>query len=84
VFYTYVLRSEKDSNLYVGFTNDLKLTFEQHQNGRVDSTKHRGLFELIYYEARLNREDAARREKYLKSHYGKMFFHKRIKSYLTG
>lgn len=31
MFYTYVLQSEKDNKLYVGFTKDLKQRFEQHQ-----------------------------------------------------
>ncbi len=84
MYYTYVLRSMKDMDLYTGFTQDLKLRFEQHNRGLVDSTKDRRPFELIYYEACLHRDDATRREKYLKLFYGKMFLKKRLKSYLTG
>ena len=40
--------------------------------------------ELIYFEGCLNRDDTTRREKYLKTHYGKMFIKKRPKSYFTG
>ena len=67
MIYTYVLQSEKDKKFYVGFTEDLKLRFEQHNKGYVESTKDRRPLELIYYEACLDREDAIRREKYLKS-----------------
>ena len=84
MYYTYVLRSKKDGGFYTGLTNDLKLRFEKHNKGLVDSTKHRKPFELIYYEACLDRNDAARREKYLKSYHGKMFLKRRLKSYLTG
>jgi len=84
VYYTYVLQSLKDKKFYTGFTQDLKLRFEQHNKGLVDSTMHRKPFELIYYEACLDRNDATRREKYLKSYHGKMFLKKRLKSYLTG
>jgi putative endonuclease len=84
MFYTYVLQSEKDGNLYVGFSKDLKLRFEQHASGRVESTRDRRPLKLIYYEATLVRDDAIRREKYLKTHYGKMFLKKRLKSYFTG
>jgi len=84
MFYTYVLLSKKDEKLYTGYSNDLKLRFKQHQDGKVESTKNRRPFILIYYEACLNREDALRREKYLKTHYGKMFIKKRLKSYFTG
>ena len=84
MYYTYVLRSKKDSEFYTGLTKDLKLRFEEHNKGLVDSTKNRKPFELIYYEACLYRNDAARREKYLKTYHGKMFIKRRLKSYLTG
>ena len=82
--YIYVLQSNKDSKFYVGFTEDLKLRFEQHNKGYVDSTKNRRPLKLIYYEACLDQDDAIRREKYLKSYYGKRFIKTRLKSYLTG
>jgi putative endonuclease len=69
---------------YTGFTQDLKLRFEQHIKGKVESTKERMPLELIYYEACINKDDAIRREKYLKSYHGKMFIKNRLKSYLTG
>ena len=84
MFYTYVLQSQKDGKFYTGFTKNLKLRFEQHNKGLVESTKDRSPFKLIYYEVCLDQEDALRREKYLKSFHGKMFLKKRLKSYLTG
>ena len=82
--YVYVLYSARDGNLYTGYTKDLKQRFEQHQKGLVASTKDRRPMELIYYEACLDQDDATRREKYFKTHYGKMFLRKRLKSYFTG
>ncbi len=84
MFYTYVLKSKKDGLHYTGFTKNLKLRFEKHVKGQVESTKNRRPLELIYYEACLNQDDATRREKYLKTHYGKMFLRNRLKSYFTG
>ena len=84
MYYTYVLRSLRDKNFYTGFTNNLKLRFEQHNKGRVESTEDRRPFELIYYEACLDQKDAIKREKYLKTYQGKMFLKRRLKSYLTG
>ena len=84
MYYTYVLLSEQDGKFYTGFTKELKLRFEQHNKGAVESTRNRRPFKLIYYEACLERDDALRREKYLKTHYGKMFIKKRLKSYFTG
>jgi putative endonuclease len=79
-----VLQSEKDNAFYIGFTKNLKLRFEQHSKGEVDSTKNRRPLKLIYYESCLNRADATKREKYLKTYNGKRFLHNRLKSYLTG
>jgi hypothetical protein len=49
--YTYVLRSRKDKKLYYGYTENLKLRIERHNNARVHSTKYRIPLELVYYEA---------------------------------
>jgi putative endonuclease len=84
MYYTYVLQSEIDDNFYVGFTKDLKLRFEQHGKGLVDSTKDRRPLRLIYYEACRKQEDALKRERYFKTYNGKRYLHKRLKSYLTG
>jgi len=78
------LQSKKDEDFYTGFTKNLKLRFEQHNKGLIESTKDRKPFELIYYEGCLNKEDAIKKERYLKSYNGKMFLKKRLKSYLTG
>ena len=84
-FYTYVLQSLKDNKLYYGFTNNLKSRIEQHNKGKVESTKYRRPLKLIYFEGCLNKEDALRREKYFKTHYGKLFLKKRLlNSYSTG
>ena len=84
MYYTYVLQSEVDGNFYSGFTKNLKLRFEQHCNGNVESTKHKRPLKIIYYEACLKYADAIKREKYFKTYNGKRFLHKRLKSYLTG
>jgi len=54
MYYTYVLRSLKDKKYYTGFTANLKLRFEQHHKGLVESTGTRRPIELIYYEACLD------------------------------
>jgi len=74
----------KDKDFYTGSTKNLKLRFEQHNKGLVESTKDRRPLKLIYYEACLTQEDATRREKYLKTYNGKRFLKSRLKSYLTG
>ena len=84
MYYTYVLQSLKDNQFYLGFTENLKLRFEHHSRGRIESTRQRRPLKLIYYETCLRIEDAIKREKYLKTYHGKMFLKRRLKSYLTG
>lgn len=84
MYYAYILKSKKDKKFYTGYTKNLKLRFEQHYKGLVESTKNRRPLILIYYEACLNQQDATHREKYLKTYHGKMFIKRRLKSYLTG
>lgn len=82
--YVYILFSKKDGKRYTGYTKNLKLRFEQHNKGLVESTKNRIPLTLIYYEACIHQQDATHREKYLKTYHGKMFLKNRLKSYLTG
>ena len=83
-YFVYVLQSQSDNKFYTGYTENVELRFKQHNKGKVSSTKNRRPLNLIYYEACLNQQDATHREKYLKTHYGKMFIKNRLKSYLTG
>ena len=64
--YVYVLKSPVDEELYIGSTNDLKRRLKEHNNEKNFSTSWRGPFELIYYEAYKDLEDARERERSLK------------------
>ena len=64
--YVYVLKSSKDDELYIGSTTDLKRRLREHNTGKSFSTSWRGPFELIYYEAYKDLNDARDREKALK------------------
>ncbi len=63
--------SEKDGNLYIGYTPDLKRRFEKHNSGFVIATKYRRPLKLIYYESYLKSTDAKRREVFLKGGKGR-------------
>ena len=53
-YYVYILKSEKDGNNYVGYTNDLKKRLKLHNAGKVTSTKNRLPLHMIYFEVCLN------------------------------
>jgi putative endonuclease len=77
--YVYVLRSIRDRMFYTGYTTNLEKRLSEHNEGKVFSTKNRRPLELTYYEACRHKEDALRRERYLKTTYGKRYIKNRIK-----
>jgi putative endonuclease len=83
MYYVYVIQSKKDKQFYTGFTRDLENRIREHNEGRVSSTRERGPFELVYYEACLNEQDGLAREKYLKSGMGKRYLRNRLKRFLS-
>jgi putative endonuclease len=83
MYYVYVMQSKKDKQFYTGFTRELQNRIREHNEGRVSSTKTRGPFELIYYEACLNEQDGLAREKCLKSGMGKRYLNNRLKRFLS-
>ena len=78
MYYVYILKSLKDENFYIGYSADLKRRMSEHSDGKVESTKHCRPLKLLCYEAYLNKVEAERREKYLKSSDGKKDLHKRL------
>ena|SRR3989338_4948830 len=66
MWYLYILKSIKDSKLYIGSTSDVNHRLGQHNKGLVTSTKHRRPWVLIYFEAYLTEHPARLRESKLK------------------
>ena len=70
-YYVYVLKSINFDFIYIGFTDNLKCRFKEHNSELNISTKHFAPYEIIHYEAYRNEKDAKRREAYLKCNRGK-------------
>ena len=77
--YVYIIKSQTNNNWYTGCTSNLRKRFAEHNEGKSTYTKDRGPYELIYYEASLNKKDAFARERYLKSGMGKRYVKNRLK-----
>ena len=77
--YVYVIRSEKDGRFYVGLTSNVEKRVSQHNAGRTRSTKAYRPWKLFFFEECLNRIEARKREKYLKSGYGKQWIKEKYK-----
>ena len=71
MFYVYVIKSDRNSRLYIGRTDDLKRRITEHKKGKVWTTKRMLPIKLMFYECFSNKENAIRRERYLKTTKGK-------------
>jgi putative endonuclease len=80
--YVYILKSKKNSELYVGCTKDIKKRIELHNSGKVFSTKLNLPYYLIFYEAFLNEKDAYERERWLKTGWGRNQIRKMLRNNL--
>ncbi len=66
MFYVYILKSQKNKELYIGYTNNLEKRLMEHRTGKGGYTKKYMPYELIYYEAYKAESDARHREHNLK------------------
>ncbi len=82
-YYIYILECN-DGFWYTGYTKNLKIRIDEHNKGQVVSTKRRLPVKLIYFEGCLHQQDATKREKYLKTTYGKRYIKNRLSNYFTG
>ena len=81
MYFVYILQSEKDSLLYIGFTKNIQARLLRHQSGEVPSTQTRRPLKLIFYEAYPLKSDALRREQYFKTTKGKTALKMMLKDY---
>ena len=62
MFYFYTLFSQFDKKLYYGSSSDIEIRVDDHNNGKVKSTRKRRPLTLVYFEAYLSKKDARKRE----------------------
>jgi putative endonuclease len=82
MFYVYLLHSIAEDGFYIGYTTDLRRRLIEHKQGASFATRHRRPWKLIYYEAYTEREDAEKRERYLKSGAGRRLLRHQLRHYL--
>jgi putative endonuclease len=74
-FYVYIIESESTGQRYVGQTCDLEKRITQHNSHSHKPSKytsrHKGPWQLVYYETHSSRSEAMKRERWLKSRSGR-------------
>ena len=78
MYQVYVLKSMKDNKFYTGYTADLRKRIERHNLGKVNATKYRKPFKLVYSEHYATRLEAINRERYLKTWSGRIWLNNKI------
>jgi predicted GIY-YIG superfamily endonuclease len=77
MFTVYVLRCS-DGSLYIGQTEDTGRRLEHHRSGKVRWTRSRLPVELVHSEEFPTRAEAVRREKILKTGYGRQWLKRKL------
>ncbi|MCX6763715.1 MAG: GIY-YIG nuclease family protein [Candidatus Moranbacteria bacterium] len=66
-FYTYILRSLKNGNIYIGSTENVQNRLQRHNKGKVKSTKGYKPWQLMEFIEFNSRNEAVRYERFLKT-----------------
>ncbi|MFZ6036422.1 MAG: GIY-YIG nuclease family protein [Patescibacteria group bacterium] len=76
MYVTYAIKSQTKKYLYVGLTNNLTRRLKEHNQGQNKTTRPYRPFKLVLQETYQSRIEARKREKQLKSGYGREYLKK--------
>lgn len=76
-YFTYILLSSKNGDLYIGSTEDIERRVNLHNKGKVRSTKGYRPWKLLELYEFDSRSEAFRYEKFLKAHQQKELIKKK-------
>ena len=68
MYFVYLLQSLKDNRFYIGQTDNVSRRLDDHNRGKVSSTRHRRPFILAGFEVYESRNEARWIEYNLKNH----------------
>lgn len=80
MFYAYVLQSEIDNSYYIGHSSDMKKRLEYHNQGLSKYTSKKIPWKIIYIETFGTKQEANRRELFLKKQRNHSFYERLISS----
>lgn len=79
MIFIYAIKSLSIEYIYVGMANNIERRMHEHNSGQNRSTKAYKPFVLVYTEQFESREEARKKEKYLKSGVGKEYLKSLLK-----
>jgi len=78
-YFIYAILCDNQS-IYIGQTDDLIKRWQEHLNGKVSWTSKYKPVEIIHYEVYATREEAVKREKELKTGFGRKWIKRELKA----
>src|SRR4030042_6958847 len=72
-----------NQQIYTGTTSNLKRRLQEHEDGKVLSTKYKRPLKLIHCESYLLKSDVSRRERFLKTTEGKRLLKQQLRDILN-
>jgi len=80
MFYTYILQNEIDNSYYIGHLSDVKRRLEYHNQELSIYTSRKVPWKIIYIETFITKQEANRRELFLKRQRNHSFYERLISS----
>ncbi len=80
MYYIYILYSHTKDRYYVGYTHDLELRLNRHNDGWSRSTKNGIPWEIVYYEKYDTKSKAMKRENFIKRQKSRKYIEELIKN----
>src|SRR3989344_1395278 len=78
-YFVYVILCD-DNSIYIGQTNNLQKRWEEHRDGRSSWTAKHKPVRVIHHEEFEAREEAVKREKWLKTGFGRKWIRRELKA----
>ncbi len=78
VYWVYILQSLKDESFYIGYTRNIQARVKEHNEGFTRYTKHKRPWKLVYQEEFSTKNEAIKRELFLKNQKNREFYQKLI------
>ena len=76
--YTVYVLQDEEGHFYKGMTNDLVRRLAEHRRGKTRTTRRMPNVRVVYTEQFQMREEAMRRERYLKTAAGRRFLWRKL------
>ncbi len=67
MYHIYILKSKKNNQYYIGYTDNLDVRLKFHNTNKVSATKNRGPWGVFYTEQFQTEKEAINRERQIKS-----------------